>query len=76
MLGKTFLFTGTLKHLSRAEAKNLIDVAGGVVLSKVSKKLNFLVVGEAAGSKLKEANNLGVNILEEKEFLQMLKINA
>ena len=53
--GKTFLFTGALNKLNRNRAKELVEKHGGTVLSGVSKKLDYLVVGEKAGSKLKKA---------------------
>ena len=72
LLGKSFLFTGSLETLSRAEAKSIVEKNGGVLLSKVSKKLDFLVVGASPGSKLKEANTLGVTVISEQEFQYML----
>ena len=70
--GKTVLFTGTLAGMSRGEAARLAEAAGADVVSGVSRKLDFLVVGEAPGSKLEKARNLGVAILTEREFLDML----
>lgn len=71
--GKTFLFTGTLNHLKRAEAEQLVEEKGGKILSSVSAKLNYLVVGEAAGSKLDKARKLQtVQIIPEEEFLKMI----
>jgi hypothetical protein len=70
---QTFLFTGTLTEFTRNEAEALVEVNGGKVLSVVSVKLNYLVVGEDAGSKLKKAKKLGtVKIISEKEFLKMV----
>ena len=71
-LGKTFVLTGTLPSLSRDEASALIRDAGGSVTSSVSKNTDFLLAGEEAGSKLDKAKELGVKILSEKEFLDML----
>ncbi|WP_196886643.1 NAD-dependent DNA ligase LigA [Aureivirga sp. CE67] len=72
--GKTFLFTGKLTKFTRDEAKEMVEKFGGKTVSGVSSKLNFLVVGEKAGSKLKKAEALGtVEILTEDEFLE--KIN-
>ncbi|WP_196891566.1 NAD-dependent DNA ligase LigA [Aureivirga marina] len=72
--GKTFLFTGKLTKFTRDEAKDMVEKFGGKTVSGVSSKLNFLVVGEKAGSKLKKAEALGtVDILTEDEFLE--KIN-
>jgi uncharacterized protein (TIGR02145 family) len=70
---QTFLFTGTLTEFTRDEAEALVEANGGKVLSGVSAKLNYLVVGEDAGSKLEKAKKLGtVKILTEKEFLKMV----
>ena len=71
--GNTFLFTGKLTEFTREDAEAHIEAEGGKVLSGVSAKLNYLVVGEDAGSKLKKAEALGtVTILHEKEFLKMM----
>ncbi|KAA3596331.1 MAG: NAD-dependent DNA ligase LigA [Calditrichaeota bacterium] len=69
--GKTFVLTGTLPTLKREEAKELIENAGGKVSSSISKKTNFLLAGEKAGSKLAKAEKLGVKVLSEEEFLKM-----
>jgi uncharacterized protein (TIGR02145 family) len=70
---QTFLFTGTLIEFTRDEAEALVEANGGKVLSGVSAKLNYLVVGDDAGSKLTKAKSLGtVTILTEKEFLKMV----
>lgn len=71
--GKTFVLTGTLKSLTRQEAKDKIKASGGKTKETVSRLLDYLVVGEEAGSKLAEANKLGIKILNEEEFLQLLK---
>ncbi|MFN4285085.1 MAG: NAD-dependent DNA ligase LigA [Lacibacter sp.] len=72
--GATFLFTGTLPTLKRSEAEALVEANGGTILSGVSAKLNYLVVGEDAGSKLEKARKLPtVKIINEAEFLEMLK---
>ena len=63
--GKTFVITGTLPQLSRNEAKQLIEAAGGKVTGSVSKKTDYLLAGEAAGSKLTKAQELGTEILDE-----------
>lgn len=74
LAGKTFLFTGTLSKLKRSEAEELAEQKGGTILSGVSSKLNYLVVGEDAGSKLEKAKKLGtVTILTEDEFLAVIK---
>ena len=70
--GKTFVLTGTLPTLSREEASALIRDAGGNVTNSVSKNADFLLAGEEAGSKLDKAKELGVKILSEKEFLDMI----
>jgi DNA ligase (NAD+) len=65
LLGKTLVLTGTLPTLSRDEAKELIEAAGGKVSGSVSKKTHWVVAGEEAGSKLDKARELGVTILDE-----------
>jgi DNA ligase (NAD+) len=73
LAGKTFLFTGTLSHFKRSDAESMVEAKGGSILGGVSTKLNYLVVGEDAGSKLEKAKKLGtVNILTEQEFLQLI----
>ncbi|OKH35067.1 DNA ligase (NAD(+)) LigA [Calothrix sp. HK-06] len=69
---KTFVITGTLPTLKRDEAKALIQKAGGKVTDSVSKKTDYLVVGEEAGSKLAKAESLGVKTLSEAQLLEML----
>lgn len=70
---KTFLFTGTLTHFKRSDAEEQVVAEGGKLLSGVSSRLDFLIVGEAAGSKLEKAKKLGtVTILSEAEFLELL----
>ncbi|MBN2145253.1 MAG: NAD-dependent DNA ligase LigA [Candidatus Aureabacteria bacterium] len=71
--GKTFVFTGTLSSLSREEASEEVKKRGGEILGSVSKKLHFLVCGSDPGSKLDKARSLGITILDENEFLQLLK---
>ena len=70
--GKQFVLTGTLTTFTRDEAKALIEARGGRVNSSVSKKTDYVVAGEAAGSKLEKAQTLGVNVLDEKIFKEML----
>jgi DNA ligase (NAD+) len=72
LAGKTFVVTGTLPTLKRDEAKTLIQKAGGKVTDSVSKKTDYLLVGEDAGSKLAKAEALGITTLTEAEFLEML----
>lgn len=70
--GKTFLFTGTLKNFTRNEIKEEIEKLGGKNLSAVSKNLDYLIVGEKAGSKLKKAQELGtVKLISEDEFMEI-----
>ena len=71
--GKTFVVTGTLPTLTRNEAKNLIESAGGKVTDSISRNTNYLVVGEKAGSKLKKAQSLGITCISEAEMLQLLE---
>lgn len=71
--GKIFVLTGTLQSLKREEASEKIKLLGGKTASSVSKNTSFVVAGESAGSKLTKAQNLGVIILTEDDFLSMLK---
>jgi len=71
--GKIFVLTGTLPTLKRDQAAALIEAAGGKVSGSVSKKTDFVVAGEAAGSKLEKAQALGVAVLSEEELLGMLE---
>jgi DNA ligase (NAD+) len=66
LVGKTFVLTGTLPHYSRDEAKKLIEDAGGKVTGSVSKKTDYVVAGDDAGSKLDKAKELGVKVIDEK----------
>lgn len=68
----TFVITGTLNGFTRNEAKDIIEKNGGKVSGSVSKKTNYLLAGEAGGSKLKKAEDLGVPILSETDFLKMI----
>ncbi|MEW6130299.1 MAG: NAD-dependent DNA ligase LigA [Acidobacteriota bacterium] len=70
--GKQFVLTGKLPTLSRDEARQMIESAGGRVTSSVTKKTNFVVVGEEAGSKLDKAKELGITLLDEESLLEML----
>ena len=69
---KTFVLTGTLESLTRDEAKQKIEILGGQVTSSVSKKTDVIVVGRDAGSKLKKAEMLGIDIWDETQFLNIL----
>jgi DNA ligase (NAD+) len=71
--GKTIVFTGELKSMSRPEAETMVRKAGGKSSGSVSKKTHFVVAGESAGSKLEKAKTLGVTILTEEAFLSMMK---
>ncbi len=72
LAGRTFLFTGSLQDMSRREASAIVKAAGGKILSGVSKNLDVLVVGDKPGSKKKKAEELGIEILTEAEFLALL----
>jgi DNA ligase (NAD+) len=76
LLGKTLVLTGTLPTLSRDEAKELIEAAGGKVSGSVSKKTNWLVAGEEAGSKLDKAAELGIPVLDEAGLRALLAAPA
>lgn len=72
--GKTFLFTGKLSLFTREQAEEMVEKHGGKNISAVSKNLNYLVVGEKAGSKLKKAQDIGtITILDEQQFLDLIE---
>lgn len=71
--GKTFVLTGTLPTLDRRAASAMIEEAGGKTSGSVSKKTDYVLAGESAGSKLTKAQDLGITIIDEETFLQMLK---
>ncbi|RYF50562.1 MAG: NAD-dependent DNA ligase LigA, partial [Cytophagaceae bacterium] len=75
LTGKTFLYTGTFENLSREELESRIEANGGRLLSGISKKLNYLIVGENAGpSKVEKARKLNVPMIGEDEFMAMLNV--
>ncbi len=71
--GKTFVLTGTLPTLTRDEAKDMIEALGGKVAGSVSKKTDYVVAGAEAGSKLDKAQQLGVTILDETQFRELIQ---
>ena len=71
--GKNFVFTGALKSMTREKAKELVQALGGKTTDSVSRNVDFVVVGEAPGSKYQRALQLGVKIINEDEFLNMIK---
>ena len=71
---KHLVFTGTLSELSRDEAKYLAKTKGAKILSSISKKTDFLIAGKKAGSKIDRATQLGIEILNEKEFLKKINL--
>ena len=70
--GKTVVFTGTLERMTRSEAKARAERLGAKVAGSVSKKTDYVVDGPGAGSKLKEAEKLGVNVMSEEEWIKMI----
>jgi len=72
-LGKTFVLTGSLEKYTRTEAQEIVEKFGGKVSGSVSKKTTYVLAGEDAGSKLKKAQDLGVQIITEQEFEEMIK---
>jgi len=71
--GMKIVFTGTLESMTRQEAKNIAQTNGFEILSSVSKNINFVIAGANSGSKLKTANILGIKVLNEEEWMQMIK---
>ena len=76
LAGKTFVLTGTLPTLSRDDARALIEAASGKVAGSVSKKTSYVVAGEEAGSKLARAEELGIAILNEEQFLKLVELGS
>jgi DNA ligase (NAD+) len=70
--GKTFVFTGALSRFTRDEAQRLVEAEGGSAVGSVSKKTHYVIAGEDAGSKLTKARDLGVTVLTEDEFLELM----
>ena len=73
LAGKTFVLTGTLETLGRDEAQDKIRELGGDVSSSVSKNTDYVIAGSEPGSKYDEAQKLGIKVIDEKEFLNMVK---
>jgi len=71
---KKFAFTGTLEQFSRATAKDTVETHGGITVSSVSKNLDFLVVGNHPGSKIKIAEKLGIKIINEAGFKELVQL--
>ena len=72
-VGKTFVFTGTLKQLTRSEAKEIVEKYGGRFSSSISKNTDYVVAGHGAGSKKMKAEELGVDILSEDNFKELMQ---
>ena len=73
--GMTFVLTGSLSKFTRDEASAIIERFGGKTSGSVSKKTSVVLAGEAAGSKLKKANELGIRVISEDEFTEMIREN-
>lgn len=71
--GKTFVLTGTLENYTRDGATEIIEKFAGKVASSVSKKTDYVIAGEEAGSKLEKAQKLGVKVITEVEFEELIK---
>jgi len=76
LAGKTFVITGSMTRMERLDAEKAIKARGGKATSSVSKKTDYLVVGEAPGSKLAKAQELGIKVIDENEFLSLLEIEV
>jgi DNA ligase (NAD+) len=75
LAGKTFVLTGTLPHLTRAEAEERITAAGGKIAASVSRKTDYVLAGEGSGAKLEAARALGIALIDEAALLAMLREN-
>ena len=73
LTGKRFVFTGSLEHYTRQEAKNLVEKMGARLVSSVSQKTDYVVVGENAGSKYDKAKALRIKTITEEEFGELMK---
>ena len=73
LTGKSFVFTGTLRRMSRGEAKALVESLGGYVTSTITKTTDYVIAGDAAGSKLDKARRDGIAILDEEAFFALIK---
>lgn len=71
LAGKVFVFTGTLSRMTRNEARQIVESLGGQAGSSVTRTTDYVVAGEAAGSKLEKAREVGIPILSEEEFLSL-----
>lgn len=72
LTGKTFVLTGTLESYTRDEAKDIIESLGGKVTSSVTKKTSYVIAGESPGSKLQKAESLGISVVDENEFIDLI----
>ena len=73
--GKSFVFTGALGSLTRNKAKEIVESSGGTVSPSITKGTDYVVAGESPGSKFDKAQDMGINILDEEEFLNLIKVN-
>jgi len=73
LAGQIFVFTGSMRRFTRRDAQEMVSKLGAKVTGSVSKKTSFVVAGLKAGSKLKKAQELGIAVLTEEEFLKLIK---